>query len=625
MGGGLDGLMGESSNSSKRSRDQDEDSQEAVDNMLSNILKKAKTELKHISPNLLDSQTANQSTPPIPNYHQQYHSSYQNMAMPYPPPLPDMSQPPPFFNAPPAAPFVDLTKPPPNFAPQQSSNGASTHSPSTSAPKPEETVKIERKWGNILKPSGSSTSTRRASESNASASPSQGSISPAPSDSPWARETSSAGMASRSPASAPQRDASEERDRSRHDSSSSKSRKASEPPVPRPSEFKDIMSFDIDPVNMTYCGKEFIDIVDIPSRWVSTHGSASRAICHLCQLSQLMPQDLALHLDGEAHYKNLRNFIMEKEYDLYGEKLQDPLHVATFPDFNTYMLRRYPSKLEEYFEKTAVIDPVTMKTRTEFELKYKPAKMWLAETGQTNKSGPKAAGGKQDNAKDAALSECPYCSEMIALHKIVTHSCDAMRASEREKPPVKRLGQPIRPSANEQRDLDEEKPLVIPADAVDVQLKLDMCVEYGRFGICQYGKKCMFAHSAKELNTFTYRRTKTKLCDSVSCLELCGNAHSQDELIVCSKTALCRSYIELESCQYKGKCQFAHGVQELISPWDNRPLAFGGAEASSSSSRAQTPPRHAPTIPLASLPKKSDDSKATPKSKIKLTLKKTTS
>jgi len=614
MGGGLDGLMGESSSSSngsgKRNRDlpQDEESQEAVDNMLSNILKKTKTELKHLNPTLLESQSE-KSTSSINPHNQQWQNQYQphpyypsvNMAyQPPPPPPPPPHHSPPFIDVsrppPPlpgaAFPLIDLTKPPPNFTPgpaEPAPNASDSTSPKTATPA-EPTEKIERKWGNILKPNDSSSSiASRTSESQSVSTPPPGSVSPSLSESSKSRDQAASTTPLRSPTA---------------------ERMKSEQPTAdgvtlHSSGFKDIMSYDIDPVNMTYCGKEFIDIVDIPYHrrsFSSDDDAKTEAVCHLCQLSRLMPQDLALHLDGDKHFKNLRAFIMDKEYEIYTAKLDDPLHVALYPDFNTYMLRRYPSRLEEYFEKSLVVDATTMKTRTEFVLKFKPTKMLLAEKDPQFKAKEEEI--KKKKKKDSEpLSECPYCSVMLTLDEIATHACDARDASEvaKEQGSTKRIKvgvpmasmQPHRPGiptskrhsdsqAKAKAVVVEEEvlgPLPIPSDAVDVQLKLEMCKEFEKLGQCQYKKKCMFAHSSDELNAFTYRRTKTELCDrgtaNAPCLFTCGKAHSKDELAICSKTELCRSFIELKTCQYKNKCQFAHGMRELISPWDYKPLAFG--------------------------------------------------
>ena len=150
------------------------------------------------------------------------------------------------------------------------------------------------------------------------------------------------------------------------------------------------MTYDIDPIDMTYCGKEFIDIVE--TRF------GPQAICHLCQLTALNTDSLAQHLDGKKHYKNLRNFIMEKEYEKYGGKSKIEAQ-GKYPDFNAYMLSRYPSRLDEYFEKIMIVDPETLKTRTEYELKFKPAKMLLEKKAEKMKEAAVAA------AEAAAVAE----------------------------------------------------------------------------------------------------------------------------------------------------------------------------------------------------------------------------
>jgi hypothetical protein len=87
----------------------------------------------------------------------------------------------------------------------------------------------------------------------------------------------------------------------------------------------------------------------------------------------------------------------------------------------------------------------------------------------------------------------------------------------------------------------------------------------------------MFAHGALELNYLTYRRSKTEMClnfrRGVCHKRPCGRAHNEDEVVVIKfKTSLCRSFIGRNSCQYNDRCQFAHGMKELKSPWDEQPI-----------------------------------------------------
>lgn len=207
-------------------------------------------------------------------------------------------------------------------------------------------------------------------------------------------------------------------------------------------------------------------------------------------------------------------------------------------------------------------------------------------------------------------------NKMVYNH---SHICAAEKASDEASNTLgRRCGVPVMRAAKSNfasKGSAPMKDLMPPTDAPDVQLKLEMCEEYKRFSQCQYGRKCMFAHIAEELNSMTYRRTKSEMCQNVGlCLELCGKAHSLDELTVCAKTVLCRSYIEMSSCQYKDKCQFAHGVQELLSPWDSRPLLFGGSTKETTTNNKQL-------LPLSAQTSKGESQKQN-KSKIKLTLKK---
>jgi hypothetical protein len=339
------------------------------------------------------------------------------------------------------------------------------------------------------------------------------------------------------------------------------------------------MEYDIDPVNMTYCGKEFLNIVDVKSS-KSPYRTITEAICHLCQLSHLNPHELADHLDGEKHYKNLRSFIMGKEYDIYTENLDDPIHTARYPDFNTYMLSRYPGRVEEYFDRVEKdSEKSSEKRRTEFVLKYQPAKLLLSEQIEEMKL-------KKMCKLGFSLPKVDHSAEQISRSLGTTGQIPKFQSPEVPKfqGRPRSSGVPIsgysasrlqEPSSS----LPTSTPTFIPTDATEVQPKAVLCEEFESTSQCQYGTKCMYAHGSSELNTLTYRRTKTAMCQLMTngiCPQKipCGFAHHTDEIVLIGpKTLLCRSYIQRSSCQYNDKCQFAHGMKELKSPWDEQPIA----------------------------------------------------
>lgn len=573
--------------------------QAAVDDMLSNILNKTKTDLRHSSPSLVESPQRFGNTSLAP------------AGAPPPPSGPPLSEPPPPAGPPPTAPPpYGYSYPPPlnQYGPdpsyynqaympgvytgqpgyygssyqapadsvqQEENNGGNAATASTTPdPEPSNGTKIERKWGNILKsekrkeeenpPSASSPKFRKTSEHQLEIA-STDSVSPF-SDSNSSPKWSASYRHTRQDSElnavvSPRRSKSPES----HETGGSPNKD----PKKQKGAYKDpVKDFpEVHPKNMSYCGKEFLEIVDAKT---SSGRITTEAICHLCRIAHLNPNDLAGHLDGEKHYKNMRNFIMEKEYDEYQLKCgRDPLLEFKYPDFNTYMLSRYPTKVDEYFYKDDVFDETSRKTRTVFRLKYKPAKMLLDVIKYVKPIAPPT---------DDQKSECPYCSLLIPNTEILDHHCDAMKASEQAKIKIGRCksGVPVR--SKKSTDIQDDwvtipNQTVIPAYAVDVQPKLEMCREFQRLSQCQYGVKCMFAHYPKEIGTMTYRRTKTECCNTLGCNGRCPKAHDKDELVVIKyKTELCRAFTETKNCQYIDNCQFAHGMGELLSPWDSTPL-----------------------------------------------------